>query len=109
MSNGVFLLGPSMSLTNNFDHQIRPASDLSVKLAHHSHILMSEIHNRTLKKNQLEKKNPIFSLNFYYFFFHITMDAGFTQSYAKFSHTTYRKNNNLEKCAGMGLNGFHIK
>ena len=24
-------------------------------------------------------------------------------------HTTYRKNNNLEKCAGMGLNGFHIK
>ena len=22
-------------------------------------------------------------------------------------HTTYRKNNNLEKCAGMGLNGFH--
>ena len=25
------------------------------------------------------------------------------------NHTTYRKNNNLEKCAGMGLNGFHIK
>ena len=25
------------------------------------------------------------------------------------SHTTYRKNNNLEKCMGMGLNGFHIK
>ena len=24
-------------------------------------------------------------------------------------HTTYRKNNNLEKCAGIGLNGFHIK
>ena len=24
-------------------------------------------------------------------------------------HTTYRKNNNLEKCAGLGLNGFHIK
>ena len=24
-------------------------------------------------------------------------------------HTTYRKNNNLEKCAGMGLNGFHIR
>ena len=24
-------------------------------------------------------------------------------------HITYRKNNNLEKCAGMGLNGFHIK
>ena len=24
-------------------------------------------------------------------------------------HTTYRKNNKLEKCAGMGLNGFHIK
>ena len=26
-----------------------------------------------------------------------------------FLHTTYRINNNLEKCAGMGLNGFHIK
>ena len=25
------------------------------------------------------------------------------------THTTYRKNNNLEKWAGMGLNGFHIK
>ena len=25
------------------------------------------------------------------------------------THTTYRKNNNLEKGAGMGLNGFHIK
>ena len=25
------------------------------------------------------------------------------------THTTYRKNNNLEKCAGMGLNGFYIK
>ena len=24
-------------------------------------------------------------------------------------HTTYRKNNNLEKCTGMGVNGFHIK
>ena len=24
-------------------------------------------------------------------------------------HTTYRKNNNLEKCAGMGLNGFQIR
>ena len=24
-------------------------------------------------------------------------------------HTTYRKNNNLEKCVGIGLNGFHIK
>ena len=24
-------------------------------------------------------------------------------------HTTYRKKNNLEKCAGMGLNGFHTK
>ena len=24
-------------------------------------------------------------------------------------HTTYRKSNNLEKCAGMGLDGFHIK
>ena len=24
-------------------------------------------------------------------------------------HTTYRKNNNLEKCAGMGLNGFHTQ
>ena len=24
-------------------------------------------------------------------------------------HTTYRKNDNLEKCAGMGLNGFHIE
>ena len=23
--------------------------------------------------------------------------------------TTYRKKNNLEKCAGMGLNGFHMK
>ena len=29
--------------------------------------------------------------------------------YVVSSHTTYRKNNNLEKCAGMGLNGFHIK
>ena len=26
-----------------------------------------------------------------------------------FFHTTYRKNNNLEKCAGMGLNGFYIQ
>ena len=25
------------------------------------------------------------------------------------NHTTYRKNNNLEKCAGKDLNGFHIK
>ena len=25
------------------------------------------------------------------------------------NHTTYSKNNNLEKCAGMGLNVFHIK
>ena len=25
------------------------------------------------------------------------------------THTTYRKNNKLEKCAGMGLNDFHIK
>ena len=25
------------------------------------------------------------------------------------THTTYIKNNNMEKCAGMGLNGFHIK
>ena len=24
-------------------------------------------------------------------------------------HSTCRKNYNLEKCAGMGLNGFHIK
>ena len=24
-------------------------------------------------------------------------------------HTIYRKNNNLEKCTGIGLNGFHIK
>ena len=24
-------------------------------------------------------------------------------------HTTYRKKNNLEKCAGMGLNGFQIR
>ena len=24
-------------------------------------------------------------------------------------HTTYRKNNNLEKCAGMGLGGFQIR
>ena len=31
------------------------------------------------------------------------------QSFQNTSHTTYRKNNNLEKCAGMGLNGFHIK
>ena len=25
------------------------------------------------------------------------------------AQTTYRKNNNLEKCTGMGLNGFLIK
>ena len=25
---------------------------------------------------------------------------------AERSHSTYRKNNNLEKCAGIGLNGF---
>ena len=25
------------------------------------------------------------------------------------SHTTYRKNNNIEKCAGIGLNGFQIR
>ena len=24
-------------------------------------------------------------------------------------HTNYRKNNNLEKCAGIGLNGFQIR
>ena len=28
---------------------------------------------------------------------------------SRFIHTTYRKNNNLEKCAGMGLNGFQIR
>ena len=28
---------------------------------------------------------------------------------AERSHTTYRKNNNLEKCAGLGLNGFIFK
>ena len=25
------------------------------------------------------------------------------------THTTYRKNNNLEKCVGMGLNRFQIR
>ena len=28
---------------------------------------------------------------------------------AERSHTTCRKNNNLEKCAGLGLNGFISK
>ena len=27
----------------------------------------------------------------------------------KAHQTTYRKNNNFEKCAGMGLNGFQIR
>ena len=30
-------------------------------------------------------------------------------AFSKLKHTTYRKNNNLEKCAGMGLNGFQIR
>ena len=39
----------------------------------------------------------------------ITFTGCLTLKRAFWIHTIYRKNNNLEKCAGMGLNGFHIK
>ena len=32
-----------------------------------------------------------------------------TASNRHLRHSAYRKNNNIEKCAGIGLNGFHIK
>ena len=32
-----------------------------------------------------------------------------SEKHMVYVHTTYRKNNKLEKCVGMGLNGVHIK
>ena len=39
----------------------------------------------------------------------VQKNAGVIYGWTLVVHTTYRKNINLEKCAGMGLNGFQIK